>query len=1208
MLKFLSVVISILIFNTSLFAGAKEDSEIIKVAFFELKNFQEGASDALPKSGYANDFLHRISNVTGWKYEYVYGDWQYLYKQFLKGKIDIFMGLTKSKSRLKNMDFSTHYLATEQYYIFLKKEDKTEDLKSLHNKRIGVIQGTNIASSLEKFLKKNNIRAALVYKKTWEELKGSLENGTVNAFAGSDKFIDGVKNMEPVFLYDFAETYIAIRKGAGNVLKILDSAIASVEAEDPKFRTKLNEKYSTKAKESDLTESQKAFLAKHGNLKIGFVNKYLPFSAIDESGNVSGILIHIVELLKKQLKQDSLNMEWHPYETYDSLEKALKEEQIDIAFPVVNNPWHSENSELAESVVLVSSSVDLIYSGAYSDSTVSKIAVSKHSPLQKIYASYKYPNSTFIWTNSAEENLNAVLNGKANSTIFNSARTEIYLSKRKFEKLRVMHLAEGVDYSFAVKKGNVQLLGILNKGLASVHLPYLQNLMYRYTESNHSYSLYEFVRENFLIVLVLTILLTLFFSFSVFIYFDEKRKKKYIQEAHEAEVQKLNQEIFKGNVLSEERYRVINSISKIYYVTYYVDLKNETYKELASTKEVRQALENILNIRDALAIMCEQLLEPEFIKSMAEFTNLDTLNARLKDKNIITQQYKGVFSGWSEAYIITVDRDESGNLNHFLLAVRLIQEEKEKEIRLQKESLFQRNCADVLSREYPSVMLLNAKEQKVSMIKYNGKMLSQNKEASMHSYYRMWHWYAGHTVFEDDRKALLSFIELENILKILKTEPECSFRYRIEKKGKCEFLQVTFFNMFSEKGIFIFGFRNITQIIEEEIKEHQKLEQALLKAEESSKSKSSFLFNMSHDIRTPLNAILGYTKLLQRNNIHKDIRQKYTDNILMMGNYLLHLVSDILEMARLENAKAVLNESPKDISKICQDVISVARYEAEQKNIQLICDSEIQSHYVFMDETKIKQILLNILGNAIKYTPEGKRVSVHFTEEESETSGVTDFVSVIEDTGIGISKEFLPHVFDLFVRERSAVETKIEGTGLGLSIVRRLVDLMHGIIRIDSEQNKGTKVYIRIPFRKTEAPEQKKQKIEMNETFKGKRILLTEDNDLNAEIAETFLKDFGFFVERAENGFVCINKLKESSAGYYDLILMDIQMPEMNGFEATKQIRQMANVLKANIPIIAMTANALEEDRQNAFDAGMNGHIAKPIDIKQLKEVLSSVL
>lgn len=378
-------------------------------------------------------------------------------------------------------------------------------------------------------------------------------------------------------------------------------------------------------------------------------------------------------------------------------------------------------------------------------------------------------------------------------------------------------------------------------------------------------------------------------------------------------------------------------------------------------------------------------------------------------------------------------------------------------------------------------------------------------------------------------------------------------------------------------------------------------------AEAANKAKSAFLFNMSHDIRTPMNAIIGYAEL-SRNHLHEpDKLSEYLSNIRTCGQKMLSIIDNILEIARIENNQIVLEESICNIEESFDSCIVMFNTAVQEKHQTITVHKQVANPYVYIDSSHLSEIVLNVISNAIKYTGQNGKIDCCLTQKPHEDADWCYMEISIADNGIGMSEEFQAHIFESFSREHSSTISGIEGTGLGMGIVKNLVDLMHGMIEIQSSPGKGSTFTICIPCRtarKEEAEPRKSSSDHPQKTLAGKRILLAEDNDLNAEIAIELLSEEGLLVDRVSNGVACVEKLEKAAPDFYDLILMDIQMPVMNGYDATRKIRQLEDPFRSSIPIIAMTANAFAEDRQKALFVGMNDHVAKPVDMNVLIPVL----
>ena len=391
---------------------------------------------------------------------------------------------------------------------------------------------------------------------------------------------------------------------------------------------------------------------------------------------------------------------------------------------------------------------------------------------------------------------------------------------------------------------------------------------------------------------------------------------------------------------------------------------------------------------------------------------------------------------------------------------------------------------------------------------------------------------------------------------------------------------------------------------------NEKLEIALKKAEDASLAKTSFLNNMSHDIRTPMNVILGYAQLMENELNGKDIPEalEHLEKLQQSGNLLLSIINNVLDMARIESGRMEIDENYCRIEDVWKSLFAVFDEKARKKNISLHYTMNVEHEHVLTDVTKVKEILVNILSNAIKYTPAGGSVMVYVDELPCDESGCMIVRIRISDTGIGMSQDYLTKIFEAFTREKNTTKSKIAGTGLGMSIVKNYVDLLGGTIDVESELGKGSTFTVTLKHRIADERYYVKKHIEEsgtgNEILEGRNILLAEDNDLNAEIAEAILERAGLRIERVENGIQCVNRILKMPAGTYDMIFMDIQMPQMDGYKATQTIRNLPDKDKACIPIIAMTANAFAEDKKKTMEAGMNAHLSKPLNVPELMDTI----
>ena len=638
-------------------------------------------------------------------------------------------------------------------------------------------------------------------------------------------------------------------------------------------------------------------------------------------------------------------------------------------------------------------------------------------------------------------------------------------------------------------------------------------------------------------------------------------------------------------------------------------------------------------------------------------------------------------------------------------------------------------------------MLLRADETSSGMPGSDAEMEELLLEDCMEAYIEQ-------TVCEEDRDLLRQAVSRECLKEKLKAEKKHHVNYRIRKNGNVEYFQVKAVRageLEQNHGV-VLGFRSVDEEIRNEMEQKSILEDALSQANRANKAKSTFLSNMSHDIRTPMNAIVGFTSLAISHIDHKEQVETYLGKIMTSGNHLLSLINDVLDMSRIESGKMHLEEKLCCLPEILQGLRSIVQADVHAKQLELYMDTvDVVDEEIYCDKLRLNQVLLNLLSNAIKYTGAGGTINVRITEKSGAPEGFANYEFSIRDTGIGMSQEFVEHIFEPFEREKNTTISGIQGTGLGMAITKNIVDMMNGSIRVESEQGKGSEFTLALTLRLNterkeiqEIPELKnvralvvdddfntcdsvsymlgqiglrgewtlsgkeavlrtrqaamredrysvyiidwllpdmngvevtrrirremgekvpviiltaydwsdieeeakeagvtafcskplflselrrclnsiigKEKEEVEEkrrkpvTFRTGRILLAEDNELNQEIAMELLKDAGFRTEVARNGREAVDMLKEAGPGYYQVILMDIQMPVMNGYDAAREIRGLEDPALSSIPILAMTANAFEEDKRESLRCGMNGHISKPIDVENLFRTLETAL
>lgn len=525
-----------------------------------------------------------------------------------------------------------------------------------------------------------------------------------------------------------------------------------------------------------------------------------------------------------------------------------------------------------------------------------------------------------------------------------------------------------------------------------------------------------------------------------------------------------------------------------------------------------------------------------------------------------------------------------------------------------KENVRYMSIASVLSKKYDVIYYINLDNDRYIEFNVSGEFRRLALDISGNNFFDECAENLKRVCYKDDLEKMSILTNKEVLLNRLGFDEFKSLEYRLVIQGRPTFYRVEAVRPSKNKNHIIIASTNINKEVVDRNKYQQQLSNALHVAEKANNAKSTFLFNVSHDMRTPLNVIKGFSDIAINNMNDKERVLDCLDKINNASEHLLHLVNDVLDMSNIESGHLEIIEEKVDLVSASEEVNSMIKYLATSKNISYVTKYDITNAEVMADISHVNQIMMNVLTNAVKYTPEGGEVTFTIEQTKQAYADRYKYRFIIKDNGVGISKDYMEHMFEDFTREKN-VSNKSEGLGLGLAITKRLVDSLQGEIEVESEVGKGTTFIITLPFRITsDANESAEESTSLsNVSLEGKRILVVEDNELNSEITMEILSESGMTVDAVENGAVAVKRLKRKGVDTYDLILMDIQMPVMDGYEATRIIR---NKIRggSEIPIIALSANAFERDKINSLRAGMNAHLSKPINADVLCEVIKSNL
>ena len=661
-------------------------------------------------------------------------------------------------------------------------------------------------------------------------------------------------------------------------------------------------------------------------------------------------------------------------------------------------------------------------------------------------------------------------------------------------------------------------------------------------------------------------------------------------------------------IREKEKNNILSALTMDYTSLVLCDLKQDTVeviKQDASCVEM-----NWHSYSESLNYFYDNVLMKDSCPNYMDILSNESLMRTLKEQGSLEWQFQilpdenGISNLGARAVFLYED------LNHFkiIMGFRPIDEviKRERVLELQREII------EGLGKEYFSVLLLELDSGQIFSYREvgeNGKRIADFCRKYGNQWCELLQAYADEIVTDESRENFLDQLSLDALCS---KQDDFSMTYEFKTGDRIIYHQTRIAYVYKKdrSRVAVIGTRNIDDLIKKERMQEAKLKEAYIVAENANKAKTDFLNNMSHDIRTPMNVILGYNELMKQ-YLTDPILVDYQNKIEQSGKLLLSIINNVLDMARIESGKMVVEERAEAIGLVVEEIENVFESSAQEKNIVFTTSVDVDHTHVLWDGFKVREILMNLVGNAFKYTPEGGHIAIDVKELDCERSGYVRIQTQIKDTGIGMSEDYLPTLFDSFSREYNTTIGKVSGTGLGMAIVKNLVDMMDGEICVKSKLGEGTCFTLTFEHKIADADSiewnQELDVLDEKSILEGKRVLLAEDNELNAEIAMAILEQSGLVLDRVEDGLACVNRLSEVDADLYDLILMDIQMPNMNGYEATRRIRQFENVKKASIPILAMTANAFEEDKKMAMEAGMNGHISKPIDVNVLEKQIINI-
>ena len=650
--------------------------------------------------------------------------------------------------------------------------------------------------------------------------------------------------------------------------------------------------------------------------------------------------------------------------------------------------------------------------------------------------------------------------------------------------------------------------------------------------------------------------------------------------------------------------RVAQALAADYFCIYYVNTKNNKFIEYSASEEYR-ALGLPRSGEDFISFSRERfesIIYPEDQERFLDGFVKEKIISELDAHGIYKLAFRLMFNGVPTYVQLKVTRMIEKEGSHIVIGISSVDEQMKAmeafEMAHHASITFGR-VATALAGDYFSIYVVDLDTDHFVEYSATKEFDTLGVEKNGEDFFNLSRRNMSRLIYEDDRERFMGTFYREKVMSILERDKIFTMKYRLVFGDTPVWVSMKATLLEDNDGRhLIIGTNNIEAQMEREAEYQRRVREARTSA------RNDFLANMSHDIRTPMNAIVGYTNIAKTNKHKPETVADALDKIGSSSHYLLSLINDILDISKIESGKMQISYGPCDLAALFRRIEDITELQAKKKFLVITYRYDSVRHYqVNADELRLEQILINIISNAIKYTPSGKTVDL-IAEEVPSPGGKNKYRFIIRDTGIGIKEDYMPHIFESFTREERTTVNRIQGTGLGLAITAKIVEMMGGTISVKSKLGEGSEFTVELELEPLETDSPANADNSESIDLAGRRILLVEDNAINAEIARMILEQYGAEVQQAENGEIGLEALQEKGPGYYDAVLMDIQMPVMNGFEATKAIRALGGAYATALPIIAMSANAYEEDVRDCLAAGMNGHIAKPFNPAELIRIL----
>jgi len=1145
------------------------------------------------RSGIAYEYQQVVAAHTGWEYEYVEDSWPNLLKMLVDGEIDLLSDVSYTEERAKDIYYSDLPMGSEAYYIYIDADNReitSENLESFNGKKIGANAGSVQAGFLRDWAAKNGLTPEIIEMTNEEpEAMTMLANGEIDAYVSMNSF-GAVDRCIPVCRIGASEYFFAVNKDRPDLLQELNGAMNAIQEENPYFNSNMVDEYvHLTGTNAFLDASLEEWLEKHGPIRVGYCDNLLPFCAQDKtSGEVTGALKDFLAHASNCLKNAEVRFETVPFSSTDEAVEAMKNGEVDCVFPQNISTYDGEIEGLMTVGPIMHTEMNVLRREEDRPQIIPgenlTVAIDEGNKNYETFIMDSMPEWTIKNYPTVEECYRAVDSKEADCVLTDDYRMNEYEELKIKYNLVSLPTGEVMGLSLAEEKGDRELYSILNKIVALTAPENMEYALVSYMYSNQKVSFLQFMEDNWLIVVIFIVV--------IFIVIVILLLQKLKAERRANEQQRLLEEAEEIRELEQTITSLLNNIPGL---TFTKDAQTGVYlvcNQAFAQYAHKATPEEVSGLTDA------QIFDAE---TAAHFVEDDRMAISMNKPYIFYEDVPDA-AGNPRQFQTTKMKytDTSGrqcvlgiclDLTDMVRIPRQNASTKEAYENARNVGIMYTHIAQTLARDYTDMYYVNLDSEEY--IEYR----RSEKDSALSETRRGWHFFSdckmelAKSVYPDDQKAFLDAMERRTLMKALTRKNTFMMTFRLLGENGPYYVNMKVSQMENDDRFIIAGITNVDAEIRDTMSKSEALADALAAAEEANKAKAAFLSSMSHEIRTPMNAIIGLDTLALRDENLPEQTRDYLEKIGGSARHLLNIINDILDISRIESGRLGLKKEVFSFDTMLEQINSRVGAECAAKGLEYSCSvlNQVEASY-YGDDKKLKQVLSNILSNAVKFTDAPGSVALT-VEQTAKFENMATLRFRIKDTGIGMEQDFLPKAFDAFSQEDIGRKTRYGSSGLGLAITKSIVETMNGSISVESEKGVGTEFTVTVSLRTCD---QGDSDFDRPIDPAAMYVLVVDDDRIAAEHAQTVLQEVGIRTDICTSGEEALRMMEEQHAKHdpYNLVLMDWQMPGMNGLEASAEIQKQYS---RETTVVVLTAYSWDDIQEDAQRVGVDSFIGKPL-------------